>query len=313
VLELLVIGLRLAQYGGAVILLGTPLFLLYGLRSTDALAQTWPRRLLVAACAVVAVTSAAGLVAQTGVMAGSIVEGMKPASLGFMITGTTLGPAFLLRAGIALAALGLVLIARPSRLLWGILVVAGLGASASFAWTGHGAATQGAGHYPHMIGAILHSWAAALWLGALAALLIMTLRHRSGDSASDRVLHGALHGFSGVGTAAVAVLVLSGLVNSWFTVGVDGIGRLVTTPYGRLLLAKLALFGLMVALAASNRFHLTPDLAEALDDPDDIRSAVARLKRSLALETLIAVALLGVVAVMGTLAPVSAMDMDMGM
>lgn len=310
-LDLLVIGLRLAQYCGAVILLGTPLFLLYGLRATDALAQTWPRRLLVAASAVVAVASAGGLVAQTSVMAGSLAEGLKPASLGFMITGTTLGPAFLLRAGVALAALGLVLMARPSRLQWVVLVVAGLVVSASFAWTGHGAATEGLGHYPHLIGAILHSWAAALWLGALAALLVMVACHQPGDPLSDRILHQALHGFSGVGTVAVAVLVLSGLVNSWFMVGIDQIGGLVTTPYGWLLLAKLGLFGVMLALATSNRFHLTPILAEALDDPDDLRVAVSRLKRSLAVETLIALALLGVVAVMGTLAPVSARDMGM--
>lgn len=310
-LDVVVIGLRLAQYGGAVVLLGTPLFLLYGLRATDALAQTWPKRPLVAACAVVAAASAAGLIAQTSVMAGSITEGLKPASLGFMITGTTLGLAFLLRAGVALAAMGLVLMSRPSRRQWMVLVVAGLVVSASFAWTGHGAATEGPGHYPHLIGAILHSWAAALWLGALAALLIMVARHRPGDALTDRVLHEALQGFSGVGTVAVAVLVLSGLVNSWFMVGIDQIGGLVTTPYGWLLLAKLGLFGVMLALAASNRFHLTPEMAVALGDPDDLRVVVSRLKRSLALETLVALALLAVVAVMGTLAPVSAMDMGM--
>ncbi|PZO00899.1 MAG: copper resistance protein CopD [Alphaproteobacteria bacterium] len=310
-LDLLVIGLRLAQYGGAVILLGTPLFLLYGLRAPDALAQTWPRRLVVAACAAVAVASAAGLVAQTSVMAGSITEGLKPASLGFMITGTTLGPAFLLRAGIALAALALVLLAQPSRRQWMVLVVAGLVVSASFAWTGHGAATEGPGHYPHLVGAILHSWAAALWLGALAALLTMAARHRPGDPVSDRVLHQALRGFSGVGTVAVAVLILSGLVNSWFMVGVDQIVGLVTMPYGWLLLAKLVLFGVMLALAASNRFHLTPTLAGALDNPSNLQLAILRLKRSLALETLVALTLLAVVAVMGTLAPVSAMDMGL--
>jgi copper resistance protein D len=310
-LDLLVIGLRLAQYGGAVILLGMPLFLLYGLLSSDALSQTWPRHALIAAAAVVAVASAAGLVAQTAVMAGSLNEGLKPASLGFMITGTTLGPAFLARAGIALAALGLVLMVRPSRLQWGILVVAGMAVSASFAWTGHGAATEGSGHYPHLFGAILHSWAAALWLGALAALLLMTVGHRSGDAASDRVLHRALRGFSGVGTSAVGILVVSGLINSWFTVGIDGIAGLVTTPYGGLLLAKLALFGVMVALAALNRFHLTPGLANALDDPDDLSVAVVRLKRSLIAETLLAAALLSVVAVMGTLAPISATNMGM--
>lgn len=310
-LDLLVIGLRLAQYGGAVILLGTPLFLLYGLRQSDALAQPWSKALLIAASAVVAVASAAGLVAQTSIMAGSITEGLKPASLGFMITGTSLGPAFLMRSGVGLVALGLVLLFRPSRAVWGLLVVAGLVVSASFAWTGHGAATEGSGHYPHLIGAILHSWAAALWLGALAALLIMAARHRPGDASCDRVLHHALHGFSGVGTVAVAVLILSGLVNSWFMVGIDQIGGLVTTPYGWLLIAKLGLFGKMLVLAALNRFHLTPDMAGALDDPDDSRVAVSRLKRSLALETLVALALLAVVAVMGTLAPVSAMDMGL--
>lgn len=310
-LDLLVIGLRLAQYGGAVILLGTPLFLLYGLRGPDAVAQSWARGLLIAACAVVAVASALTLVAQTSVMAGSITEGLKLASLGFMITGTSLGPAFLLRAGLGLVALTLVLLGRPSRLQWGLLVFAGLVVSASFAWTGHGAATEGSGRYPHMFASILHSWAAALWLGALVALWIMTARQRPGDVRSDRVLHRALHGFAGVGSAAVAVLILSGLVNSWFMVGIDGLGGLVTTPYGWFLLVKLLLFGLMLALAASNRFHLTPELFYALDDPDDMSVAIGRLKRSLMVETFVALALLAVVAVMGTLAPVSAMDMTM--
>ncbi|MBX9707500.1 MAG: copper homeostasis membrane protein CopD [Caulobacteraceae bacterium] len=310
-LDLLVIGLRLAQYGGAVILLGTPLFLLYGLRGPDAVAQSWARGLLIGACAVVAVASALALVAQTSVMAGSIAEGLKPASLGFMITGTSLGPAFLLRVGLGLTALTVVLLGRPSRFQWGLLVLAGLLVSASFAWTGHGAATEGAGRYPHLLSTILHSWAAALWLGALVALWIMTAGHRPGDFRSDQVLHRALHGFAGVGSAAVAVLILSGLVNSWFMVGIDRIDGLVTTPYGWLLLFKLLLFGLMLALAASNRFQLTPDLLDALDDPDDVRLAIGRLKRSLRVETFVALALLAVVAVMGTLAPVSAMDMAM--
>lgn len=47
----------------------------------------------------------AALGAQTSVMAGSIPEGLKPASLGFMITGTSLGPAFLDYSLVAAAAL----------------------------------------------------------------------------------------------------------------------------------------------------------------------------------------------------------------
>lgn len=309
-LDGLVILLRLLQYGGAVVLLGTTLFLLYGLRASDAAALGWPRPLLITASAVVALGSTAALAAQTCVMAGSVAEGLKPASLGFMITGTSLGPAFLARALVAAAALVLLLVARPSRSLWIAVALAGLIVSASFAWTGHGAATEGSGRLVHLTAAVLHSWGAAVWLGALAALLILTIRHRPAAPA-DPNLHQALHGFSGVGTASVAVLVLSGLVNSWFLIGPDRLPGLFTTPYGLLLTGKLVLFAAMLILAVANRFHLTPDLGTALDDPADLRAAVGRLKRSLVLETLLALALLAVVAVMGTLAPVSAMEMAM--
>ena len=310
-LDVLVILLRLAQYGGAVVLLGTPLFLLYGLRGSDAVALGWTRSLLVSAAAVVAIGSAAAFAAQTAVMAGSLTEGLKPATLGFMLTGTSLGPAFLVRTLAALLALLALIQDKPSRGLWGFFAVAGLIVGASFAWTGHGAATEGAGRYVHLTAAILHSWAAAVWLGALAALLILTFGRRSKTVDSDRILHRALHGFAGVGTASVAVLVLSGLVNSWFMVGPDRIAGLLSTPYGLLLTGKLVLFALMLVLAAANRFYLTPDLGSALDDPEDLGPAISRLKRSLVMETLLALGLLALVSIMGTLAPVSAMEMAM--
>ena len=135
-LDVLVILLRLAQYGGAVVLLGTPLFLLYGLRGSDAVALGWTRSLLVSAAAVVAIGSAAAFAAQTAVMAGSLTEGLKPATLGFMLTGTSLGPAFLVRTLAALLALLALIQDKPSRGLWGFFAVAGLIVGASFAWTG---------------------------------------------------------------------------------------------------------------------------------------------------------------------------------
>lgn len=289
--------------------MGTPLFLLYGLSAPETRALLWPRRLVIAASIVLSMASAVAFMAQTAVMAGSITEGLKPASVGFMMTGTTLGPTFLIRAFIAAAAAVLLAVARPSRGIWIAITVAGLLAVASFAWTGHGAATEGGGHVIHLVAAIFHGWAAGVWLGALVALLILTLTTREGAPAADRTLYKALHGFSGVGTAAVAVLVFSGLINSWFMVGPDRLGGLITTPYGLLLTGKLSVFALMLVLAAANRFHLTPDLGNALDDPWDLSVALRRLKRSLVLETGLALALLAVVAVMGTLAPVAAMDM----
>ena len=76
-------------------------------------------------------------------------------------------------------------------------------------------------------------------------------------------------------------------------------------PYS--LVAILVLFALMLALAAGNRFRLTPWLGSVLAGGEDPRQALQRLRRSVVAETLVGAVLLVVVAVMGTLAPPSAM------
>lgn len=303
-IEVAVIALRWLQFSGAVVLLGAPLFLLYSIRAADGLNLAWARPTLIIATIVVALGSLAALVAQTTVMAGSLSEAIKPASLSFMITGTALGMAMVVRAAVAVLALLATLALRPGRALWSLMVTAGLIVSASFAWTGHGAATEGSGGLVHLTADIIHAVAAALWLGALVALSYLLLRRTAPD---DAAIHRALHGFAGLGTLAVVLLVVTGLVNSWFLVGPARIAGLWSNPYGQLLIAKLGLFALMFALAAGNRFHLTPALGSALADGEDPRRALQRLRRSVGAETLVGALLLAVVAVMGTLAPPSAM------
>lgn len=303
-LEVAVIALRWLQYSGTVVLLGAPLFLLYSFRGADGLDLGWTRPTLILAAIVVALGSLAALVAQTAVMAGSLSEAVKPASLSFMVTGTALGMAMVVRALVALLGLVAILALRPGRVLGGLTVAAGLVVAASFAWTGHGAATEGPGGLVHLGADILHAVAAALWLGALAALTLLLIRRAAPD---DLAVHRALHGFAGLGTLAVGLLVLTGLVNSWFLVGPARVADLGANLYGQLLIAKLVLFALMLALAAGNRFRLTPGLGSVLTSGEDPREALQRLRRSVLAETLAGALLLAVVAVMGTLAPPSAM------
>lgn len=303
-LEVAVIALRWLQYSGAVVLLGAPLFLLYSFRGADGPNLGWARPTLILAALVVALGSLAALVAQTAVMAGSLSEAVKPASLSFMITGTALGMAMVVRAVVALLGLFAVVALKPGRVLWGLTVAAGLVVAASFAWTGHGAATEGPGGPLHLVADIIHAVAAALWLGALAVLTILLLRRTAPD---DLAIHRALHSFAGLGTLAVALLVLTGLVNSWFLVGPARVGELGTSLYGQLLIAKLVLFALMLALAAGNRFRLTPVLGSALAGGEDPRQALQQLRRSVVAETLAGAVLLAIVAGMGTLAPPSAL------
>lgn len=307
-METTVILLRLGQYIGATLLFGVPLFFAFRMPLSFAAIERWPRTTLAIAGALTSVAALAALVVQTAVMAGSVSEALKPESLSYVALGTGLGIAFLVRAaGAALAAV-LVVILKPSRAAWASLMILGGVVTASLAWTGHGGATEGAGRWPHLVADVVHALAAGLWLGSLAALTLM-LRPRHGHAAGAPLTHAALEGFSGLGTLAVALLTATGLINSWFLIGIDGLPGLVTTPYGWLLLFKLAVFGLMLLLAASNRFVLTPNLGASLDDDWARPHALQRLRRSLVLESGLALALLFAVAIMGTQAPPAAMVM----
>ncbi|OYX29533.1 MAG: copper resistance protein CopD [Caulobacterales bacterium 32-69-10] len=304
-LEPAVVVLRLIQYAAVAILMGSPLFFVYALPAAgpgSAAQAPWARGLLAAAGALLAVSALMGLVAQTGIMAGSLSEGLKPESLIAVVTGMGLGMAGVARAACGALAVVLVLSLPPGRAAW--LAVAALGAiaAASFAWMGHGAATEGAGHYLHLVADILHAWAAAIWVGALWVFLLLARAGAPGPGAVA-ALHRALQRFSGVGTILVAILVLTGLINSGFLVGPDRIEALWTTPYGRLLSLKLAVFAGMLGLAAANRFRLTPALGLALEAPG---AALAALRRSLMFETALGLGVLALVAWFGTLAPPAA-------
>lgn len=307
-LELAVILLRLVQFTGAMILFGSSLFLIYALprQGVGSGAELgWSRRLLGSSAGGLLAASVLGLVAQTSILAGSISEGIKLSSLWAVITTMSMGPSTLIRAAAAIVALVTITVLRPGRTVFWVCASMGAVVSASFAWMGHGAATEGPGGLLHLIADILHVLAAGVWIGALAVFLGL-LRRRSDDATLQAVLHKALQGFAGVGSVLVAILVVTGLVNSWFLVGPSRVEDLIRTPYGLLLLAKVGLLGVMLAFAAINRFQLTPRLGGALGTGTPASGAVAALRRSVALENGAALLVLVLVSVLGTLAPISA-------
>jgi putative copper resistance protein D len=96
------------------------------------------------------------------------------------------------------------------------------------------------------------------------------------------------------------------LINSWFLVGLNRLTDFRTTPYGQVLLAKLAVFFGMLVLAASNRYRWNPKLGDALNSGLPRSKALTALRGSLLSETVAALAVLGLVAWLGTLAPANA-------
>lgn len=150
-METTVVLLRLGQYIGAVLLFGVPLFFAFRMPMSDAAAERWPRTTLLVAAVATVLAALANLVVQTAVMAGSLTEALKPESLSYVAFGTGLGVGFLVRAAMALLAAVLLISLKPGRGGWIVLTVVGAVVSASLAWTGHGAATEGAGRWPHLI------------------------------------------------------------------------------------------------------------------------------------------------------------------
>lgn len=308
-LEPAVIVLRLAQYLGAMVLMGSSLFFVYALpgRGDGSAAEApWASRLLACAGTLLAATALLSILGQASILSGSFSEGLKPETLSAVATGMDLGKAAIIRAAAAGLAVLLILVLKPSRTTWIVAATLGAIATASLAWMGHGAATEGVGASLHLVSDILHAWAAAVWIGALVAFLLL-LRTPTPTPAATGALHRALHGFSGVGTAVVAVLLATGAINGWFLVGLDHLNGLWTTAYGRLLSLKLVLFVVMLGLAAANRFQLTPALGRGLGAQDSEGAALDHLRRSVILETALGFGVLALVAWFGTLAPPGAM------
>ncbi|HUH09459.1 MAG TPA: copper homeostasis membrane protein CopD [Brevundimonas sp.] len=289
-------GLRAAQYAAASVALGLPAFMLYGGTALGGRSPGWARPVLGWTAVALALLALAALALQTGVMAGALDQALNSEALGFVVSGTSLGAAYVARAGAAVVLLGAVLMLRPGRGLWSVGLVLGLIVAASFAWTGHGAATEGPGHGLHLAADILHAVAALIWIGAVFAFVALASRRIEGDAASQAELAAALGGFARVGTICVAVLLITGLINSVYLVSVERAFSLGATPYGRLLAVKLAAFTAMLGLAALHRFRSTPALERG-------EGGLVGLRFSLGAELLLGVLILALVGAMGMLAP----------
>jgi putative copper export protein len=168
---------------------------------------------------------------------------------------TVFGHALLLRFGL----LALILeTAGDLRSLWRVGFAALLAAAAVTLqpWLGHAAAAS-TPTLPVQIA--LHTAAAGLWIGALPALLLVAARLPVATAAST------VRRFSWLGLVAVGTIAATGFLQSLPLVG--DLGGLFGTPYGLLLLGKATVFVTLLALAALNRFVLTPRLAAGARRP----------------------------------------------
>jgi putative copper resistance protein D len=171
---------------------------------------------------------------------------------------------------------------------------------ASLAGTGHAQVEEGLPGAVHMTSDGIHLLASGSWLGGLLPLGFLLARARDTKEPGDvAAASTALSRFSGMGSLTVALLVATGLVNSFFLVGT--LSNLTGTPYGRLLVLKLAIFGAMLTLAALNRFWLVPKLTGGRT-----ASSIGVLKRlsgNVLGEQILGLAVIAIVSLLGMMEP----------
>lgn len=291
-LDWIVLFLRAIQFAGAAVLFGTPLFYFYAKQRP----QHWHKVLAVAAVITVLTTLFLAAWAQSALLLGNWPD-TGVADIRWYLTETRIGQIMLARfAAVGVYAFLLRLPAATNRhlaqmALGGVIL-------ASFAWTGHGAERGGL----YAITDIVHLLMAGIWVGALIPLYLSIRTARKELMSPDEISRG-LDAFSRIGLAVVALLVASGIGNALLAFEVAHWRAVIGSGYGVTLLGKVTVLLGMLALAAANRYRFAPRLAASLRQQDDPVAALGILQRSLALETALAIVVLGLAAHLGSMEP----------
>lgn len=286
------------------------------------------RRWILIAAGLGFVTSLLAIILQTAIAAGVSVPGALDGALLREGLDTRFGTVMGLRALAFAAAAGLVLIplgVAPRRPLeqarlgadglapvpvlsrQGLLL---LGVPAAFLLISPALAGHPASQSPTELlvpASVLHVAAISVWLGGIAAflLLVPTATRALDPSDRSRLLTEVLARFSPLALAAVAAIVASGIAQAIVHLG--SLSELLDTGFGRAILAKSAILVVLVGFGALNRFLLMPRLrarAEASAAPGDAGRA---LRRSLIAELVLMVGALAATAFLSAAPPPAAL------
>lgn len=303
---------RFSLFAALVLLVGGFVFLI--VIWPEGLGTPRVRRLLVSAWTVAAAVTLLGIPLHGAVEAGvPLPRALDPALLRDVL-GTRYGLASAARIGLLAAAVPLILamlrrpeLVRPGGPRWLVPLACLLGAGLLVTPGLAGHAGSG-GLVPLGVAAdLLHLAAISVWLGGLVILVTCVL-----PQPEPAELRQVVPRFSELAFDAVVVVVISGLFQAWRQVG--GLSALTATPYGRLLLAKVAVVAVLVGFGVVSRRMVQDRLAATsalvarpagpgTDRLDPDAAAVARMRRSVAVEVGIAAVVLALASLLVTTEP----------
>lgn len=263
------VATRAFGYGGSLLAVGLAAFVVHA--HDGGAERSRLRRLLRWAAGI----GSAGLVLEVPVRA-ALATGLGPSSItetGVLeqVLGDRVG------IGLSIALLSLLFVAVDGGRDRIVSTAAPLALGGAWAVAGHTATTSPAA--VAFLSDAVHVAAAAVWFGGLVGCAtVASARHRGGTSPAAIIVR-----FSSLAGVALAGVAVGGLALAWGEVrSVDG---LVSTPYGRLVMGKVAVVGLVAALGGYNRYRLVPvlehdlatnaasDRADRPDETDEIDEA----------------------------------------
>ena len=249
-------------YGAALLAMGGPLFVLVFRSSSNDVRQLARKVAVIAALIGLAVLALRFGIRAARISGMGLSGAVDPMMLGF-VWDSPLGAAAIWRGAGELLVVALLIrgIVGLSAGLIGALLIA-----VSYTFVGHSL-----GDPRWLLASLLtlHLLAAAFWIGAL-----LPLRHAVGQPEGARLLHR----FGNVASLTVALLVVVGLIFAWLMTG--SFSNLLSTAYGKTLLAKLGVVSGLMALAALNKWRFVPPLAYGTP------AAVPHLRRSIQIEAI---------------------------
>lgn len=250
------------------------------------------RRGHLAAVVLAVIATAALLPVRSAMLGNGWADGLDGETIIAVLTGTSIGTAWAWQAVFA----GFLLVVTWMPVRWKMAataVISGL-LLGGLTLTGHAAMNDGWLRVLHRANDMVHVLAGGAWIGALAPVALVLSRF--GDHTAGAEALTALIRFSRTGHVAVALVILSGLVNSVLIIG--GLPLDWSAPYQQLLALKIGLAAIMVGMAIFNRYGLVPRIGRS-------HSAAKALAVGTIAEIVVAIGVVALVAWFGTLEPFS--------
>ena len=282
---------RFVREGAALLLWGGSVFLLLTPPPLRARLATLCARWGLSTILTLAATVLALLPVQAAALGEGWPDAFDPGTLGALLSGTSIGTAWLIQGAAATVLLLVPALPGPWRI--GTVAVATAVLLASLTLTGHAAMHEGWLGLAHRANDLCHLLAGGFWLGALLPLHPTLGLLRDPARHDDAIV--ALRRFSTLGHGAVALVLGTGILNTVLILG--RWPSAWASLYQGLLVAKILLVGTMTALALLNRYALVPRLR---DRPD---RTIRGIRRATLAEVGLGMGAIALVALFGLLDP----------